>query len=435
MRKMLSTWMALALCGTLGAQELIPSQGLEPPRGHVLSYPTRQEAAAASGQDNRYFTRLGDWTRSGSRFTTRFTVPFAWANRQVLLHVDRASGDYEVRVNGRPAGYDSNGSAPAEYNLTRLVREGANTLEIELSQPSATALLESWKESSAAELGDTWLTSPPTMYVRDVLIKNSRNRADDDFLTAEVGIVVKTGALNPRTSRIHYELLAPDGTTAAVGHNDLTLDMRREDTLRFLVRVPDTLQWSPAHPVRYTLRLKTQYEGRDAEHLEFRPGFRTVETDNGRLIVNGQPVALRVREVRSEIGPDEIKALREQGCNTLRLLPGTDAESICEACDSLGLYAIVTAPVDTRRSGLSRRRGGNPSNDPAWQEAYIERAEASYHTTKRHPSVIAFALAHQSANGINLYETYLNMKRFDEPRPFVYFDAEGEWNSDRLIVE
>ena len=99
------------------------------------------------------------------------------------------------------------------------------------------------------------------------------------------------------------------------------------------------------------------------------------------------------------------------------------------------MLVIVTAPVDTRRSGTSRRAGGNPSNDPAWLGAFVERAEASYHTTKRHPSVIAFALARQSANGTNLYDTYLNMKRFDDPRPFVYFDAEGEWNSDRLLTE
>ncbi len=278
--------------------------------------------------------------------------------------------------------------------------------------------------------------SPPTMYVRDVLVKNSRARATDDFLTAEVGIVVKTAALNPRTSRIYYELLAPDGTTAAIGHNDMTLDMRREDTLRFLARIPDTLQWNAASPVRYTLWLKTRHEGRDIEHLEFHPGFRTAETTaNGRLLVNGQPVALRVREVRPDIGTDEIEALRDQGYNTLRLLPGAANESLYDTCDSLGVYLIVTAPVDTRRSGLSRRKGGNPSNDPAWQGAYIERAEAVYHTAKRHPSVIGFALARQSANGINLYETYLHMKRFDEIRPFVYPDAEGEWNSDRLLTE
>ena len=91
--------------------------------------------------------------------------------------------------------------------------------------------------------------------------------------------------------------------------------------------------------------------------------------------------------------------------------------------------------MDTRRSGDSRRVGGNPSNDPAWREAYAERAANSYHTTKLHPSVIAFSLATHSANGINLYESYLAMKRLHETRPFVYPEAGGEWNSDPLPLE
>ena len=48
--------------------------------------------------------------------------------------------------------------------------------------------------------------------------------------------------------------------------------------------------------------------------------------------------------------------------------------------------------------------------------------------------MIAFSLAEKSANGINLYESYLQMKRTGDPRPFVYPDAGGEWNSDALTV-
>ena len=72
------------------------------------------------------------------------------------------------------------------------------------------------------------------------------------------------------------------------------------------------------------------------------------------------------------------------------------------------------------------------SNDPAWKAAFIERAEHAYHTAKRHPSVIAFSLAHNSANGICLYESYLHMKQQADTRPMIYRDAEGEWNSDVL---
>jgi len=435
MRKLLSVIPLLLICGALRAQEYVPSYGRELPRSRMLAFPSQEEAAAATGENNRYFTRFDEWTQDDNRFTARFTVPFAWVNRQIFLHVGRATADYEVRVDGRPVAYNNNGCSPAEFNITKAVKEGANTLEIILAEPSTTALIESWKESPAPSLGDVWLMSQPTMYVRDVLVKSWRSHRDDDFIMAEIGVVVKTASLNPRTSRIHYELLTPGGVRTVAGHGDMTLDMRREDTLRFIARIPDTLQWTSARPERWILRLKTQHEGRYGEYFELRPGFRTVETEDGRLLLNGKPVVLRVREVRPEIGADEAAKLRAQGCNTLHLLPGAASESLFDSCDSLGLHLIVTAPVDTRKSGDSRRRGGNLSNDPAWSGAFIERAEDSYHTAKRHPSVIAFSLARESANGINLYETYLRMKRHDESRPFVYPDAAGEWNSDNVALE
>ena len=62
----------------------------------------------------------------------------------------------------------------------------------------------------------------------------------------------------------------------------------------------------------------------------------------------------------------------------------------------------------------------------------IARIEESYHTTKLHPCVVAFSLAEDSANGINLYEGYLHLKGLEKERPVLYPDAGGEWNSDKL---
>lgn len=424
---------AIFSLGTLSAQEYAASYGRELPRGELLAYPSAEAATAADGGDNRYFTRLTEWNLENGVFSTPFTVPFAWANRQVLFHLGWASGDYEVRVNGRTAAYNADGNSPAEFNITKLIREGRNTLEVVLSNPSPTAPLESWKEAPTPGIGRAWMMSQPTLRIRDV--EAVTRLAEDGNAVAEVAVAVKSDALNPRTSRIHYELLTPTGERAAAGHKDLTLDMRREDTIRFLARIPSNLLWSAELPTQYTLRLRTQHEGRYVEYLELRLGFRTVETEEGRMAVNGRPVRLRVREVPATITENEIAALREQGYNTLKLLPGPVPESLLTFCDVQGLYVIPQAPIDTRRSGDSRRKGGNPTNDPRWKGAYIERTGDSYHTTKRHPSVVAFALASRSSNGINLYESYLNMKRLGDPRPFIYPDAGGEWNSDKLVLE
>ena len=275
--------------------------------------------------------------------------------------------------------------------------------------------------------------SQPTLRVRDVVTRT--RMGEDGNATAEIAVAVKSEALNPRTSRIHYQLLTPTGENAAAGQKDVTLDMRREDTLRFLARIPANLLWSAELPTQYTLRLKTQHEGRYMEYIEVPLGFRTVEVQNGQLAVNGTPVTLRTREVPAHASADEIAALRGQGYNTLKLLPGPVSPTLYGTCDTLGMYVIVQAPIDTRSSGESRRIGGNPSNAPEWLGAYVERTADSYHASKRHPSVIAFSLATQSANGINLYESYLDMKKSGDPRPFIYPDAAGEWNSDKLEMQ
>ena len=191
MRSILSI-IALFSCCTLAAQEYIPTYGRELPRGEVIAYPTAQEAAAAFAGDTRYFTRLADWTQKGNVFSTEFTVPFAWANRQVFFHLGWASADYEVRVNGKAVAYDSDCSAPAEFNLTRHAQEGRNTLEIVVSAPSQVARLESWKSDPAPAIGPAWVMSQPTLRVRDVLTKSWRSSEENDKVMAEIALVAST---------------------------------------------------------------------------------------------------------------------------------------------------------------------------------------------------------------------------------------------------
>lgn len=124
--------------------------------------------------------------------------------------------------------------------------------------------------------------------------------------------------------------------------------------------------------------------------------------------------------------------MEKQGYNLILLPAGGVSGALYDLCDRHGFYVVEQAPINTSRSGMSRRKGGNPTNDPAWQAAYIARIEESYHTTKLHPCVVAFSLAEDSANGINLYEGYLHLKGLEKERPILYPDAGGEWNSDKL---
>lgn len=433
-------FLATLLFSTLGAaaqsydSPATVAVGRDTPRSRIVAYSSLADAQTFERGTSRYVRPVTDWqertSEAGRILSGEFAMPFAWIDRELLLHVASAGSSYEVTVNGQRAGYVQDGTTPADFDITKLAVEGKNRVSVTLFAPAVGDALLRNPETSPT-LGDCYVMAQPKMRVRDVVAGSSL--ADDGRSgVLSLGIVMKTHALNPKTTRVYYELVAPDSTKVLDGYKDLTLDMRREDTVRIMHVVPRAQMWSAQQPNLFTLIVKTRYEGRINEYVPVKVGFRTVATDAGRLLVNGDPVELRLKELDADAQPDELKDLKRSGYNALRLPAGRLSRELLDRCDSLGLYVIDQLPIDTSRAGLSRKRGGNPSNDPAWRDAYLDRTQQHYHVVKRHPSIVAFSLARESANGINLYESYLRLKELEPQRPVIYTEAGGEWNSDRL---
>lgn len=430
MRKILSILALFSFTGLM-AQNHPDVNHANPDCGEIMIFPTAEEAARRDFKtDNRYNKHLDSWTREGNRFTTRFTVPFAWLNRQVMLRVGSASGAYAVRVNDRDIEQNSVGALASNFDLTRACREGMNTLEIELEDNAAAAVLDDWRNDSAPFVSDVRLMSVPKLHVRDVITSTWQPDDENEAATAQIGIIVKSEALNPRTSHIYYELESPLGERVHMGDGEITLRLKGEDTLRIVSRIPYPMLWSPTNPKRYTLRIKTRHEGRFEEYLEIPLGFCLVQGSGDNLRINGGQPELTAREVAPSCTDREIDDLKLEGCNMILLRPGILRPGLLDYCDRVGMFVVAQAPIDTHKSGLSRRKGGNPTNDPAFRAEYVKRTERLYHLTKRHPSVLAFSIARASANGINLYESFLNLKHYADPRPMIYPDAAGEWNNE-----
>ena len=374
------------------------------PRSEIVAYSTLSDALTFDRAASRYLRPIADWqeerNESGRLLTGEFSMPFAWIDRELFLHVASAGSSYEVTVNGKRAGYVQDGTTPADFDITRLATEGKNRVTVTLFAPAVADALQRNPEANPA-LGECYVMAQPKMRVRDVVV-DAALADDGNNGVLGLGIVMKTHSLNPKTTRVYYELIAPDSTKVLDGYKDLTLDMRREDTVRI------------------------------NEYVPVKVGFRTIAADKGRLLVNGEPAELHVKEFEAEPQSGELDTLRKLGYNTLRLPAGRLSRELLNRCDSLGFYVVDQLPIDTSRAGLSRKKGGNPSNDPQWLDAYLDRTQQHYHAVKRHPSIVAFSLARESANGINLYESYLRLKELEPDRPVIYTESGGEWNSDRL---
>ena len=378
------------------------------PRSEIVAYSTLSDALTFDRAASRYLRPVADWqeerNESGRLLTGEFTMPFAWIDRELFLHVASAGSSYEVTVNGKRAGYVQDGATPADFDITRLATEGKNRVTVTLFAPAVADALQRNPEANPA-LGECYVMAQPKMRVRDVVV-DAALADDGNNGVLGLGIVMKTHSLNPKTTRVYYELIAPDSTKVLDGYKDLTLDMRREDTVRIMQVVPRSQMWSAGQPNLYTLIVKTRFEGRINEYVPVKVGFRTVAADKGRLLVNGEPAELRVKEFEAEPQSGELDTLRKLGYNTLRLPAGRLSRELLNRCDSLGFYVVDQLPIDTSRSGLSRKEGGNPSNDPQWLDAYLDRLDGievwNGRADRKNPqaNAMACALAQRTAKPV-----------------------------------
>lgn len=441
MKRFLSIIALVFAVGALSAQEYdspeYVSLGRELPRSKTLPYPTAEEAQAlgSGAVASKYLRPVTGWTRTdepdATVFTSKYVIPFVWLSRQAILYVDEASGAYEVIINGQKVGYAANAFTPAEFNITKASKEDVNTISIRILKDHWSRRMEDFVETREPRVGETYVISQPTIRVRDV-VHNTDVDLKSEYANVEVGLIVKTESLNPKTARIHYELIAPDTTVVTQGYKDVTLGMRGEDTVKFMARIPYVLTWCADMPVRYRLNIKTQIEGRYAEYQSRMIGFRDIDiNEEGDFMINGIKTELFYRDFDPlKVTEKDIIAARVLKYNALRFKMGAVPQNVYRMCDSLGMYVIAQIPINTSKSGLSRRIGGNPSNDPKWKAAFLDRAETAYSTTCGQASVIGYVMAEESSNGINLYETYLRLKALERKRPILYIEAAGEWNSD-----
>lgn len=428
-------------CAAINAQEYDSpeyiSLGREKARTKVVPYPTAEEAQnlGAGMVASKFVRPVKEWTRTEEEdavvFTSKYVIPFVWLSRMAILYVDEASGAYEVIINGKKVGYSANAFAPAEFNVTKASKEDVNTISIRVLKEHFSRKMECFNEKTEAHIGEVFVMSQPMIRVRDVVHKTFVDMKSE-YANVELGMIVKTESLNPKKARIHYELVAPDTTVVTYGHRDVTLGMRSEDTVKFTAQIPYALTWCAEMPVRYRLNIRTQVEGRNVEYQSHMIGFRTVEAnDEGDFFINGIKTELFYRDFDPlKVTDKDIIAARVLKYNALRFKMGAVPQNVYRMCDSLGMYVIAQIPINTKSSGLSRQIGGNPSNDPKWKAAYLDRVETSYRTTRGQACVIGYIMAEESSNGINLYESYLRLKEMEEKRPVIYIDAAGEWNSD-----
>jgi beta-galactosidase len=376
-----------------------------------------------------------DYNPVGS-YRTSFTVPDSWSDRQVFLHFGGIKSAGYVWVNGHEVGYTQGSKTPAEFNITPYLRDGANTLGVQIYRWSDGAYLEGqdyWKISGIER--DVYLFSTPHVHIRDFFVIGD---LDDDCRNGilEVTVTVRNLLDQPSGERtVRVELF--DAEDRPVLERPLVAEVRvdgtSETTTELAHRIPAPARWTAETPNLYTAVISlASVEGDLTEVVSTRVGFRKVEVKGGQLLVNGVPITIKGvnrheheprtgRVVSEETMLRDIRLMKGFNINAVRTSHYPNVPRWYELADEYGLYVIDEANIESH--GMEYHPDQTLADNPEWTHAFLERTSRMVERDKNHPSIIIWSLGNEAGDGANFEATYAWIHERDPSRPVQYEPA------------
>ena len=366
-----------------------------------------------------------------------FTVPATWDNSRVVLCCEGVTSFYYVWVNGVFLGYNQGSKTAAEWDITDHLKEGDNTIALEVYRWSAGAYLECqdmWRLSGIER--DVYLYSTPKQYIADYKVTSTLEKKQYKEGIFGLDVTVAGASTAPRT--IAYTLQDATGNTVLQD----AIEVKSRGLSNLIVfdqkELPNVKVWSAEHPNLYTLLVELKdASGKVIMVTGSEIGFRTSEIKDGRFCINGVPVLVKGtnrhehsqlgRTVSKELMEQDIRLMKQHNINTVRNSHYPTHPYWYQLCNRYGLYMIDEANIESHGMGYGP---ASLAKDSTWLSAHMDRTQRMYERSKNHPAIVIWSLGNEAGNGINFERTYDWMKSVENNRPVQYERAEENYNTD-----
>ena len=340
---------------------------------------------------------VGDYRRS-------FDLPDSWGEGVVALRFDGVESQATVWVNGTWVGMARGSRLAHEFDVTDLVRPGANTITVRVHQFSSGSYLE--------DQDQWWL---PGIF-RSVSLRHLAPGAIEDlWIDTDYEAGVGYASVEARVLGAREASLVGRLDIGGVGSCLLALERGADGRYRSeRLSLGDVRPWSANDPALYDAHVSIQGgDGLVSGDRSLRVGFRSVSIEGGVLTANGAPLTLNGvnrHEVRADEGrvfDDEwaradLVLMKSMGINAIRTSHYPPHPRLLDLADEIGLWVMLEGDIETHGFEGTGEWNDNPSDDPRWADAYLDRTVRAFERDKNHPSIMSWSLGNESGTGANL---------------------------------
>lgn len=323
-----------------------------------------------------------------------------WDDGRVLLRFEGVDSCFRVWCNGTLLGDAKGSRLTHEFDVTDALVNGDNVIAVRVSQ---------WSAGSYLEDQDMWWLSGIFRSVS--LLHRPDGGIDDAFVHADW--VDGRGVLSIDTT--------PDARLDVPELGIADADPAGPHTV-------DAEPWSAESPRLYDATLRTS-----SETVHLRIGFRHVEIDGERILVNGVPLMIRGVN-RHEFHPEtgrtldeatmrrDIELMLQHNMNAVRTSHYPPDARFLDLCDEYGLFVMLECDLETHGfEPLGWRQ--NPTADERWTPALLDRMQRTVERDKNHASIISWSLGNESDTGPGL-QAMADWARERDPDRFLHYEGD-----------
>ncbi|WP_201007702.1 glycoside hydrolase family 2 TIM barrel-domain containing protein [Paenibacillus glycanilyticus] len=232
---------------------------------------------------------------------------------------------------------------------------------------------------------------------------------------AEVAVKVKVanGSAKDELVEIKNTILDHAGQAVQTVHGSMSVpgDSAKETEQTLIVAGPEL--WSPDSPYLYTVRTEILRDGELVDHVETPAGIRWFEFDaaNG-FFLNGANMKMKGVCVHHDAGAlgaavpakvwvRRLEALKELGCNAIRMSHNPPASNLLDLCDQMGFLVIdeafdewegVKNKWSTGHNVYPPKHFGYYEDFPQWGEIDLKEMVLR---DRNHPSIIMWSIGNE----------------------------------------
>lgn len=368
-----------------------------------------------------------------------FTVPSNWDHRQTFISFQGVSSAFYLWINGQKVGYAEDSYSPKDFDITKYLKTGDNTISMEVYRWSDGSWLEDQDGIRLSGIfRDVFMYSTPKETLRDFKIETD---FDSTYTDSTLSIKADLHNYNENSTTagaftleamLYDDHKKPVFEKPITATGDFSSGIEQAVNLSKVIKNPK--KWSAESPYLYSLVLTLKDKsGKVIEAEADKVGFRKFELSGNQMKLNGTAIMFKGAD-RVETNPItgktlsvkdmiyDITTMKQNNLNAVRTSHFPNDPAWLELCDEYGLYVIDEANLESH--GVS---GTLPKSNSAWTAACVDRIKSVVQRDKNHASVLIWSLGNEAGTGTNFKAMQDYAHAADSTR-LVHYEGDSKYS-------